>query len=83
LAVRDTMSCLSWFTSMGAVSAMLPLVAIEDREKDGAAHPPNPPYAPATVTSPLETSANRRVRNLAEGNDHVAQAAYGTELGGT
>jgi hypothetical protein len=38
---------------MGAVSATLPLAGLNGRGKDGAAHPPNPPYAPATKLSPF------------------------------
>jgi len=53
LIIRETIDGLSRFTSMGAVSATLPLAVTNGRQKDGAAHPPNPTYAPATEVSPL------------------------------
>ena len=56
---------LSRFASTGGVSAGNALAGSDGRWIDGAAHPPNPPYAPATTVSPL-WSANRRMRNLAE-----------------
>ena len=49
---RETTGCLSWFTSMGVASATECLAASDGRCRDGAAHPPNPPYAPATERRP-------------------------------
>ena len=51
--MQETIDRLSRFASMGAVSATLPLAGLNGRGKDGAAHPPNPPYAPATKLSPF------------------------------
>ena len=76
---RSRQQCeFSRFENMSAVSANTLMVARNDREKDGAAHSPNPTYAPAATALP-SSSANRRMRNLAENAPNPRKRSRNTE----